>query len=131
MQQALWYYQWDGVTEDTSKWPEFHDVLLIRHGEYNQKAQPGALTPIGTEQAQTTGKYLDTLVQELDLKIGQIIHSPMLRADQTAKTINSKLREPKQLEMSALLREGQLTTTEVSKMNCSSIICLTVICIDL
>ena len=122
MQQALWYYKWDGVTEDTSKWPEFHDVLLIRHGEYNQKAlQPGALTPIGTAQAQTTGKYLDTLVQELDLKIGQIIHSPMLRAKQTAETINSKSRQPKQLEMSALLREGQLTSNEVSKINCSSI----------
>ena len=67
------------------------------------------------EQARITGKYLQTLSQE-GLKIGTIIHSGMLRAEQTAIAINKELNEQKDLETFALLNEGSLANIEVSKL---------------
>ena len=109
-----WSCQWDGVKEDTSQWPEYYEVILIRHGEYHEDEGAHDLTPTGMEQARINGKYLQTLSQQ-GLKIGKIIHSGMLRAEQTAIAINKELNEQKDLETLALLNEGSLASIEVAK----------------
>ena len=74
-----WKNDWDGNEEDTSQWPDHHDIILIRHGDYDKE---------GTHHL-TTGRYLQALVERGDLKIGCIFHSEMTRAAQTAKTIKN------------------------------------------
>ena len=103
-----WKNDWDGNEEDTSQWPDHHDIILIRHGDYDKEGTHH-LTSLGVIQAETTGRYLQALVERGDLKIGCIVHSEMTRAAQTAKTIKDQLNSRQILESSELLNEGTLS----------------------
>ena len=93
-----WKNDWDGNEEDTSQWPDHHDIILIRHGDYDKEGTHH-LTSLGVIQAETTGRYLQALVERGDLKIGCIFHSEMTRLPKRLKI----------LESSELLNEGTLS----------------------
>ena len=125
---------WDGSHEDTTDWPNFHDVILIRHGEHYQNIPPYGLTSSGVVQAETTGQYLQNLVQNGRLKIGYIVHSEMPRAVETAQCIYRKL-QPLQpsvdLESSDLLNEGVIPKEPSISQNVSINIILNIIGLQL
>ena len=107
--QPRWNTSWDGIIEeDTSHWPEYNDIILIRHGQYHNREEPHILTAVGDSQAKSTGGYLQALVQRGELKIGSIVHSEITRAVQTATVINRQLSSTHKLEESDLLNEGTL-----------------------
>ena len=87
--QPKWNFKWDGIQEDTTNWPEYHDLLLVRHGEYYHNIAPYGLSSEGKVQAEATGQYIRNCMQAGDLRIGCILHSEMQRAVETARIIYS------------------------------------------
>lgn len=79
-------------------------IILVRHGQYNTKAKTqaeGTLTDLGKRQAEITGKRLD----ELGFPYTVLVHSTMIRAQQTAEIIMKSLKTV-EVQNDALLNEG-------------------------
>ena len=127
--QPKWNFKWDGIQEDTTNWPEYHDLLLLRHGEYFHNIPLHGLSSEGMVQAEATGQYIHNCMQAGDLRIGCILHSEMQRAVETARIIYSKL-QPLQpsltLGSSKLLNEGLIKdrpwiNEDVRKHTCTTL----------
>ncbi|XP_003701756.2 serine/threonine-protein phosphatase Pgam5, mitochondrial [Megachile rotundata] len=79
-------------------------IILVRHGQYNTKAKTqaeGTLTDLGKQQAEITGKRLD----ELGFPYTVLVHSTMIRAQQTAEIIMKSLKNV-EVKNDSLLNEG-------------------------
>ncbi|KAK9296984.1 hypothetical protein QLX08_009170 [Tetragonisca angustula] len=90
-------------------------VILIRHGQYNTEAKTdadGTLTTFGRQQAEATGKRL----QELGFSYTSLIHSTMTRAQETAKIIESFLKNIT-IKSDSLLNEGSPIQPEPPSSN--------------
>ncbi|XP_067938984.1 serine/threonine-protein phosphatase PGAM5, mitochondrial-like isoform X2 [Watersipora subatra] len=77
------------------------NLLLVRHGQYEQYTKEKWLTDLGREQAELVGDHL----QRLNLPITKIVWSSKNRATETGKII-SKYFEGVPTEACDLLREG-------------------------
>ncbi|XP_043516742.1 serine/threonine-protein phosphatase PGAM5, mitochondrial-like [Frieseomelitta varia] len=90
-------------------------IILIRHGQYNTEAKTdadGTLTTFGRQQAEATGKRL----QELGFSYTSLIHSTMTRAQETAKIIESFLKNIT-VKSDSLLNEGSPIQPEPPSSN--------------
>jgi phosphohistidine phosphatase len=93
------------------KSPIEHDLpglrlLVIRHGKAERQAPSGkdedrALKPRGERQAEWLGEYLRTE----HVLPALILHSPVLRAVQTARTLHARTKSPLQQVMALALGE--------------------------
>jgi serine/threonine-protein phosphatase PGAM5 len=120
-----WNSDWDGRHPDveendiTSKPPTFEGrvrhVLLVRHGQYDLDDVEHPLTPLGREQATSTGRRLAALSDGIksdaygDVKISysSVVSSNVLRAQQTANIISDALGSSVHRETDdVLLAEG-------------------------
>ncbi|XP_029040137.1 serine/threonine-protein phosphatase PGAM5, mitochondrial [Osmia bicornis bicornis] len=123
---AKWNHNWDrrdpkslinpkkagsGIDENTYNKELIHKtskaichIILIRHGQYNTKVKTeaeGTLTDLGRQQAEITGKRL----QELGFPYNSLIHSTMIRAQETAEIIQKNLKNV-EVKNDSLLNEG-------------------------
>uniref|UniRef100_A0A336MRQ6 Serine/threonine-protein phosphatase PGAM5, mitochondrial n=1 Tax=Culicoides sonorensis TaxID=179676 RepID=A0A336MRQ6_CULSO len=80
-------------------------IIMIRHGQYYLNGKTDAervLTPMGKEQANFTGKRLNSLTLPWDL----MIQSTMMRAQQTGDLIAKELGQNIKIEHCPLIEEG-------------------------
>lgn len=90
------------------------NIYVIRHGESEHNVDrtvmahthdsQHSLTELGQKQAQKTGEFMQTLINEKTV----LYSSPYLRTMQTAKAIHSKLPDQVPFYQSPLIREWEL-----------------------
>lgn len=88
---ASWDKNWDMRKHKQNKNKVVHQIILVRHGQYNTESEDDAgryLTAVGRQQAEATGKRLHTLLtcgQLAPLKT--VYFSTMTRATETCQLI--------------------------------------------
>lgn len=85
------------------------DIVLVRHGEYQSNQPPHHITPLGIRQARATGRRLNLLIARSIICTNKIVHSGLMRAQQTAQEISREVRPQVQLEQDEILNEGYPT----------------------
>ncbi|CAF4731238.1 unnamed protein product [Rotaria sp. Silwood1] len=99
-----WNWNWDGRHSEMNKTRGVRHIYLIRHGQYQTKTKfedEKQLTELGNEQADWAGRAL----AESGISFTRLVQSGLIRAIQTATTINKYVRLNK-VEQDIDLNEG-------------------------
>ena len=88
---AAWDKNWDMRKHKQNKNKVVHQIIMVRHGQYNTESDDDAeryLTAIGRQQAEATGKRLHTLLTCGQLApVKTVYFSTMTRATETCQLI--------------------------------------------
>ena len=105
------FWQWDTNWDDlaTHGITQSRDILLVRHGEYQSDQTPHYLMAQGIRQARTTGRRLNMLISRGIIHTTKIVHSGLMRAQQTAREICAQITPQVELEEDVILNEGYPT----------------------
>lgn len=88
---ASWDKNWDMRKHKQNKNKVVHQIIMVRHGQYNTESEDDAeryLTAVGRQQAEATGKRLQTLLASGQLApVKTVYFSTMTRATETCQLI--------------------------------------------
>jgi Histidine phosphatase superfamily (branch 1) len=94
---ASWDKDWDMRKHKQNKNKVVHQIIMVRHGQYNTESEDDAerhLTAVGRQQAETTGKRLNTLLSCGQLApVKTVYFSTMTRATETCQLILPQITE--------------------------------------
>jgi Histidine phosphatase superfamily (branch 1) len=92
---ASWDKDWDMRKHKQNKNKVVHQIIMVRHGQYNTESEDDAerhLTAVGRQQAETTGKRLNSLLSSGQLApVKTVYFSTMTRATETCQLILSQI----------------------------------------
>ena len=105
------FWQWDANWDDLATYgiTQKRDIVLVRHGEYQSNQNPHHLTALGFRQARATGTRLNQLISSNVIHTTKIVHSGLLRAQQTARELSTQITPHVELEEDVILNEGYPT----------------------